>query len=179
MLVAKQVADLITLSRAMLAFYLAWLGVAQGDVVLPLVVWLMISNWTGDSCDGALARRSRIYYHTWVGDHDLEIDILVSLGLLVYMLMAGYVDLLLVGVYLLIWALVFMRWGYPRSLGMLIQAPIYGWFIWIAVLHAPAHGWWLVIWIFAAVVITWPRFPQEVVPGFLDGLRAAHPPRSG
>lgn len=172
MLVAKQVADLITTSRALLAFYLAWLGVTQGETALPIIVWLMIANWTGDTCDGALARRSRISSHTWVGDHDLEIDILVSLGLLVYMMTAGLANILLGGLYLLAWVVIILWWGFPRALGMLIQAPIYGGFIWTAVLRAPGHGWWLVVWIVLAVAITWPRFPQEVVPGFLDGLRA-------
>jgi hypothetical protein len=26
-------------------------------------------------------------------------------------------------------------------------------------------------WVIAAVVVTWPRFPQEVIPGFLGGMR--------
>jgi len=56
-------------------------------------------------------------------------------------------------------------------MGMLFQAPIYGWFIYIALTYAPEAGWWLVAWILAAVVITWPRFPREVVPGFLKGMR--------
>src|SRR3989304_1760435 len=91
MLVAKQVADLITFARGMLAFYLAWLGATLSEHGLPIAVWAMIINWTGDSVDGALARHSRRQYHTWIGDHDLQIDMLVSFGLLIYMLLAGYV----------------------------------------------------------------------------------------
>ncbi len=170
--VAKQLADLITASRAVLAFYLAWLGVTHREAALPLAVWLMIANWTGDSLDGVLARRSRLRYDTWVGDHDLEIDILVSLGLLVYMLAAGLVNLLPVGLYLLIWAFVIAHWGFHRSFGLLFQAPIFAWFILTAILLTP-QGWWLVLWIIVAVVLTWPRFPQEVIPDFMKGFKAA------
>ena len=171
MLVAKQVADLITWGRVVLAFGLAWLGLARGAEALPLAVWFMIAYWTGDCLDGVIARRSRVYYHTWVGDHDLEVDMIVSGGLLAYLIFAGFVDLRLVGVYVLIWALIFWRWGVPKALGMLVQAPIYGWFIWVALREAPATGWWLAFWIAAVIVITWPKFPKEVIPAFLAGMR--------
>ncbi len=174
MLVAKQVADLVTLARGLLAFWFARLGFTQGEQGLPLAVWLLFAAWTGDALDGPIARRSRVYYHTWLGDHDLEIDLTVSAGLLVYMLAAGYVEWHVAAVYILIWALVFLRWGFARSLGMLIQAPIYAWFIWVAVTEPPFMGWWLVGWIVAAVVLTWPRFPNEVIPGFLSGIRSVN-----
>ena len=170
-LVAKQVADLITWGRIALAFGLAWLGWAHGADVLPLVVWLMIADWTGDCLDGAIARRSRVHYHTWVGDHDLEADMIVSGGLLAYLIFAGLVDARLAVVYVFAWALIFWRWGVPKSLGMLAQAPIYGWFIWVAVRDAPSAGLWIIVWIAAAIALTWPRFPDEVVPGFVNGMR--------
>lgn len=171
MLIAKPLADLITLSRMLLAFGLAWLGMAQGAPSLPLAAWLMIANWTGDCVDGPIARRSRVYHHTWIGDHDLETDIMVSLGLLAYMVAAGFVGLWPAVAYLLIWAAIFWRWGIPKSLGMLIQAPVYGWFILVAVRDAPSAGWWIVIWIAAAIAVTWPKFPNEIVPGFLGGMK--------
>jgi phosphatidylglycerophosphate synthase len=171
MLVAKQVADAFTVARGLVALLLVLLGLTHGADGLPLAAWLMIAAWTSDSLDGPIARSSRIRYRTWVGDHDLEVDMAVAGGLLIYLLAAGYVDLRLAGIYLLIWALIFWRWGVPSALGMLVQAPIYGWFIWVAVRDAPAAGWWLVGWILLAVVLTWPRFPKEIVPGFLAGMR--------
>lgn len=171
MSVAKQFADLITVMRIAIALILPWLGLAQGAAGLPVAVWLMIADWTGDFLDGAMARRSRVAYHTWVGDHDLEVDMAVAAGLLAYLVFAGLVDVRLAGIYLVICALTFWRWGVPKALGMLAQAPIYGWFIWVALRESPAAGPWLVVWIVAAVVLTWPRFPHEVVPGFLAGMR--------
>lgn len=173
MLVAKQVADLITAGRAALGLLMVWLGLTQGQAALPLVCWLMIADWSGDMLDGPIARRSRLRYHTWIGDHDLEVDIGVSFGLLVLLLAAGYVDVRIATVYLIFWALVFWRWGVPRSLGMLIQAPIYGWLLWVGVRDAPQAGWWVIGFILTLTALTWPRFPREVVPGFLAGMREA------
>jgi hypothetical protein len=155
--VAKQVADLLTFTRGLLLIIFPWLAVTGGQESLSLAAMLLISNWTGDVFDGALARRSRIRYDSWVGDHDLEIDMAVAL----------------VGaIYILIWAMYFWRVGIPRTMGMLFQAPIYGWFIYVSLKYTPSAGLWLVAWILAAVVLTWPRFPREVVPGFLSGVKA-------
>jgi phosphatidylglycerophosphate synthase len=171
MIVAKQVADFITFTRASLFLVFAWLGITLGADALPLVALLMIYSWTSDSIDGTIARRSSRFYHTWIGDHDLEVDMLVALGLLVYMLLGGYVSNIPGGLYLASWILIFAFHGYYKSLGMTFQAPIYGWFLWIAIRNAPPYGLALVAWILAALAITWPRFPREVVPGFLSGFR--------
>jgi phosphatidylglycerophosphate synthase len=170
MLVAKQVADIVTLSRAIIAVWLGWLGFSEGAEALGLVVWLMIADWGGDLVDGMLARRSRTSYHTWIGDHDLEVDMAVSAGLLVYMIGAGFFSLLNAAFYLVFWAVIFWRFGFQHALGMLIQAPVYGWFIWIAIITPPHVGWWIVAWITTAIVITWPRFPRQVIPGFVNAM---------
>lgn len=170
MLVAKQTADLITTSRALMAIGLAWLGLAEGEAALPLVAWAMLLNWTGDSIDGALARRSRRQYHTWIGDHDLQVDMLVSAGLLVYLVASGFWGLWQAALYVFAWSLVFWRWGLVPALGMLFQAPIYAWFIYLVWRIVPVLGWLIILWIVCAIVVTWPRFPKMIVPGFLEGI---------
>lgn len=74
MFVAKQFADLITFGRAIISLTLIAVGILFRREALPAVVVLMLLSWMSDSVDGALARRSRIQYHTWIGDHDLEKD---------------------------------------------------------------------------------------------------------
>ncbi|MEA1976344.1 MAG: hypothetical protein U9N80_00420 [Chloroflexota bacterium] len=170
-MVAKQVADLLTFTRGLLLIVFPWLAVTGGQESLSLAVMLLIANWTGDVFDGALARRSRIRYDSWIGDHDLEIDMAVAFGLLIYMIATGHVQLTVGAIYILIWAIYFWRVGLPSTMGMLFQAPIYGWFIYISLKYAPSAGLWLVAWILAAVVFTWPRFPKEVVPGFMSGMK--------
>lgn len=173
MLVAKQVADLITYGRGLMAFVLAGLGLFLGKEALPMAAWVMIADWCGDMMDGPIARRSRIYYHSWIGDHDLQIDMTVSVGLLVFMLGAGYVSWWLGVIYLLAWALYFLRYGVMPSPGMLFQAPIYFWFIRITLQDATGMGVLIIVLILAALILTWPKFPRTVVPGFLAGMRKA------
>jgi len=172
MIVAKQVADLITYARLLIAVVLVWIGFVGGAASLINVAWVMMSNWAGDILDGRIARRSRIQYRTWIGDHDMQVDMVVSAGLLVYMLQAGFVKNWIVGIYILLWGVYFFRQGgIPSSLGMLFQAPIYGWFILVALRDAPQAGWAIIIFISSAVALTWPHFPNVMVPGFLNGLR--------
>jgi phosphatidylglycerophosphate synthase len=170
-MVAKQLADFITLLRFSLALIFPWLALDYGRESLTWAGALLALNWTGDILDGSLARRSKFEQQTWIGDHDLEVDMGVSLGLLFYLLINNYVQALIIFVYLGIWALYFLNKGLPRSMGMLFQAPIYAWLIYIELMFAPKMGYLLVGWVLCAVVITWPRFPHEVIPGFLSGLR--------
>ena len=171
MLVAKQVADLITLTRALLLVGYGWLGLAQGAAGLPLAALMLVYSWTSDILDGPIARSSRVYYHSWLGDHDLEVDMAVSVGVMVYLLTAGFVSLPVGAAYAAIWVIVFWRWGAARSLGMLFQAPLYAALIWFILRDAFYFGIVLVFWILAAVVVTWPRFPREVIPGFLSDFK--------
>lgn len=171
MLVAKQVADLITYSRLLMAVVLVLDGLVAGAAGLPLAAFLLLLDWAGDILDGPLARRSRRKYRTWIGNHDLEVDMAFAIGLLLYMMLAGLVSPWLAGMYGIVWATYFWRAGLPRSMGMLFQAPIYAWFLWLALHQAPAYGIWLVALIALAVIVTWPKFPKEVVPGFLSGMR--------
>lgn len=167
----KHLADFITLARSLLALGLIWLGWSQSKDALGLAVYLMLVDWTGDVLDGILARRSRLNYHTWIGDHDLEVDLSVSAGLLGYMMLAGYIDWRVCSAYTLLWVLIFWHLGYIRSLVMLVQAPVYFWFIYIAIREPPYRGWWLIAWIAIILMITWPRFPNQVIPGFLESIR--------
>ena len=171
MLVAKQVADMLTFTRAVIGVMFLWLGLTQGAQGLPQAVLLQTLAWTSDALDGPVARRSREYYHTWIGDHDLQVDMFVSAGLLGYLWASGFVSTIVAVVYVLISVVVFYFLGdIERTLGMLSQAPIYGWFIWVAMRDAPLAGRWLIIYLVAIIVVTWPRFPKEIVPGFLSGI---------
>ena len=112
MIVAKQVADFITYTRLLLLIVFIWLGLAYGADGLPLAALIMIYSWTSDSIDGTLARRSSRVYHTWIGDHDLEVDMLVSIGLFIYMLLAGFLSTSAGGLYLAGWLVLFLFLGF-------------------------------------------------------------------
>jgi len=172
MIIAKQIADVITAVRGLIALLLIWLGSSQGSQGLPIAIWLMLADWTGDAIDGPIARRSSVKYHTWIGDHDLEIDMTVSIGLLIYLLQSGYLSIWVVVGYLLLWGVFFWsQGGIPRAYGMLFQTPIYGWFTYLALRDAPQVGWMILAFIAAVITLTWPRFPKVIIPGFLDQIR--------
>ena len=171
MIVAKQVADFLTVLRVVLAFSYPFIGLTYGADALPLAIWILLTSWVTDALDGPLARRSSRQYHTWIGDNDLGVDMTVSLGLLIYMILSGYVSPLLGVFYMLLWGAYFLRFGIPRSMGMLMQAPIYFFFVWVAMTEMPNPGYLLVVYPFLITAITWPRFPKEIVPGFLEGMK--------
>ena len=46
MIVSKQVADILTAMRVILAFLFPVLGANQGADALPIAVWMLIACWT-------------------------------------------------------------------------------------------------------------------------------------
>jgi hypothetical protein len=170
MLDAKVVADLITATRGVLGLIIVWLGLTQGEEALPMVVVLMLLDWTGDFVDGGIAHRSRHPRRTRIGDSDIYIDLFVSLCLAIYLMSAGLAGVGVGFLYLSGWALVLWRFGLDKNLLMLLQAPIYLWFIMAAVRLIPELGNWLVIWVLVALAINWRRFSQEIVPKFIAGM---------
>ncbi len=171
MLDAKLVGDLITASRGILALVIAWLGLTQQAQALPFVIILMLLDWTGDFVDGTIAKRSRHPRRTRIGDSDVYIDLLVSIGLGVFIVSAGYVNLMVSIGYTLLWMLIFWRFGLDKNLIMLAQTFVYLWFIVIALRDIPSMGYWLVIWVAVALSINWRRFSREIVPKFISGVR--------
>jgi phosphatidylglycerophosphate synthase len=168
----KQAADFITLSRALLIPILIWLGFSQGQDALPLVIWLVLYNWTADSLDGPLARRSPAEIHTWLGDHDLVIDMLFATGLLAYLIGANFIAWQVGAIYLLLWMIYFGVFGLEHALGMVYQAPIFGWFLYVAVRDVPQVSIWIGVWMVVALIVTWPKIPKVVIPGFINDMRA-------
>lgn len=169
MAVAKQFADLLTGSRVVIAIVLAGLGWMAAAELLALAAVLLLLSWITDTLDGPLARWGG-GAHSWVGEHDLEIDVLVSLGVLAYLVGAHFLAPAYALGYLALWAVAVWRWGWRRDPSMLFQAPIYLWFILIALREIPEIGRWLAAYPLAAIVVTWPRFPRQIVPEFLQGM---------
>ncbi len=166
----KQLADLVTFGRAGGALAVAAWGTA-GPKTVPWAAAFLLANWTGDILDGALARRSPLAKRTWIGDHDLEVDMWVAACMLAYLVLSGLVHWGLAAAYAIGSVVILVATRWPRSLDMLFQAPIYAGFILIAIDQAPWVAQWLVLWPLVAILITWPKFPKVVVPGFLAGMK--------
>lgn len=167
----KQIADFITWSRALLVALLIWQGLTKGSEAMPMAMIIVLYNWTADSIDGPLARKGSKFYQSWIGRHDLEIDMLFSTGLLIYLATSGFVSWPATTLYLILWAILFWWKGIVHTLGVIYQAPIYVWFIIEALRHDHQFGLWILIWLIVAIVVTWPKFPKVIVPVFLTGFK--------
>jgi phosphatidylglycerophosphate synthase len=174
----KLLADTLTLLRGLLGLGLVWLGIDLGVAALPSAAWILLFCWAGDFFDGRLARRAPQLRRTWIGDHDVYFDVFVSMCLGLYLVAAGFVSGLFGIIYVLSWALIFRIVGQNHGYLMLVQAPIYAWFIWVALRGTPQAGIWLLGWLAFVLLVNWSRFVHEVVPGFIDDVKnAARPPR--
>jgi hypothetical protein len=170
MLDARMVGDFITASRGVLGLLIAWLGLTHGIEALPAVVVLLLLDFTGDFVDGSIAHRSRHPRRTRIGDSDIYFDMFVSICLGIYLVSAGFVGFTLGFWYMVGWMLFMWRFGLDRNLIMLLQTPIYLWFVIVTVRLAPAMGIWLVIWVLVALTINWRRFSKDIVPKFIAGM---------
>jgi hypothetical protein len=171
MLTSKQVADIITWSRTLFVPLFLWLGLAFGSDALPAVAVLMVVNLTADSIDGPLARRSPDSPQTWIGKNDLAVDIFVNGGVMGYLTVAGLLPWQATALYVLLWALVFWWRGGAFALGIIFQVPIYASFIYVLLRDAAPYALLFIGWIAAAIIVSWPKFPRVIVPGFLHSVR--------
>lgn len=150
---------------------LLWLGLARGPDSLPIVIIIVIYNWTADSIDGPLARKSLSFRESWIGQRDLYVDMLFTTGLLLYLTIVGFVSLPVTVIYLFSWLIFFWLRGIVHTLGVIYQAPIYIWFVILSFREAPQFAWWLIAWVVLAIAITWPKLTKIIVPTFLLGFR--------
>jgi len=170
MIDVKTVADTLTAGRFLLALLIFWLGLRVGRPALPTVTLALVLGWVSDVADGTLARRARNQRHTWLGDNDLSVDVCVALGLLGYLTLSGYVSIAIALSYVSMTGALVWRFR-SRSLAMAAQAPVYLIVLYLALRDAPLYGALAVGWILLVTVVTWPRFPEMVVPEFLQGMR--------
>ena len=167
----KVIADILTASRFGSAWVLLWIGTSKGAEGLPLAVIILVIAWITDVLDGPLARREPSRAQTWVGEHDLEIDIAVSLGVMTYLVFSNYLSAWLAVSYVVLCALVLWRYR-SLELAWAVQAPPYGGMLYIALCHAPIYGLLMLAYLVIILVATWPRFPQVTLPQFFSAMRS-------
>lgn len=170
MVSTKALADMLTTLRFGLAWIILWLGVGDSADALPTAIMVLVLAWTTDILDGPLARHDPTGSHTWIGDRDLEVDISVSVGVLAYLALAGFVPPEIAVGYGIVCA-VLLRLTRSRHLAWAVQAPPYAGIIYFALRDAQGYGLIAVGYVVLIIVATWPRFPQVMVPQFLAGVR--------
>jgi phosphatidylglycerophosphate synthase len=194
----KRIADMMTASRFVFGVLIAWIGATQHDQVgLSLVVWLTLAAWTTDSLDGPLARRSRFTQQTWLGHHDLEADLAITLALAITLVSRSLIWPVLVAVGLLIfWILwrLFIAQERPslREFGIwpdhaeetpdsapveLMMAVIDAGFLYLVWMGDPVLFRVVVIWIAASALLN-PRRSWQRIRGFLVASRRLVPDKT-
>ena len=171
MLSFKITADLLTWMRLVLALFTPWLGYFWGGDALAAAMILLMVCWFTDVIDGALARKEPNRQQTWIGASDLVVDVSVSIGVLGYLAVSGYVQVAVAFSYILLAGLL-VAYFESRGLAMLAQAFPYAALLFFSLRDAPVIGVLAVIMLLLAVMFTWPRFPKQVVPHFLEGMRS-------
>jgi cardiolipin synthase len=166
----KTIADTLTSIRFLLGLYLIWLGVRGGPEAVAVSALTLLVAWVTDALDGPLARRDPRGIQTWIGDHDLEADVTVALGVWTYLALAGFLSFWLAVAYAVAAAAALWHFG-SIHLAWGVQALPYGTMIWTSWRTVPTYGLLLVVWIGFVLVATWPRFLQQTLPEFLGGMR--------
>jgi len=168
----KPWADLLTVSRTLLGVYLAGLGVKRGTEALPTAVLIVIISWLTDVLDGPFARHDPDHRSTWVGEHDAEADLTVSLGVVAYLVLSGYLagwlGAVLVLTILGLWVLHSHQLAWPA------YALPYAILILLAFQDVPLFGWLAVGYLLATLVVCRSRFWQQYLPEFFQALDSLH-----
>ncbi len=170
MVYVKLLADSLTLSRFLIGFWIGFIGFSQGKAGLPsAILWLIIA-WFTDILDGFFARSSKVNYQTWIGAHDLHADMTVSFGVLLYLTFSKFISLSLTIIFLIITFL--GLWAFPsEQLAQGFQAVPYGMMIYTAFRNLFNYGILIILYLIFLIIITWPRFPKEKIPEFLNGMK--------
>ncbi len=164
----KSLADLLTVGRALLGFCLAGLGWVRGAEALPTAVLTVILSWLTDLLDGPLARHAPDPRTTWIGEHDAEADLSVSLGVAAYLVLSGYLPAWMGG------ALVLMILGlwilHSHQLAWPFYALPYVVLGVTAFREAPLFGWLAVGYLLATLAVRWRRLKGEYLPQFFQAV---------
>lgn len=166
----KLLADSLTLSRFLIGFWIGFIGLSQGRMGLPsAILWLIIA-WFTDILDGFFARISKVNYQTWIGAHDLYADMTVSFGVLLYLTFSRFISVFISIIFLIITLL--GLWAFPsEQLAQGFQAIPYAIMIYTAFRNLFNYGVLIITYLIFLIVITWPRFPKEKIPEFLNGMK--------
>ncbi len=157
-------ADGLTGLRALLAIPLFWATAVEN---YPVAAGLLAVAWWSDFLDGRMARRATT--PTKLGAWDPLCDALIGTALLGGLLSSGVVGVVPWGLIGLVLLVAFISWR-NLSLGMLLQALAYAFFL--ANVWTAEPGWMVVLagTIALILIFDWRRFTTEVLPTFFAGI---------
>ncbi len=163
----KRLPDLLTASRGLIAVIISLLGLVGPDA-LESVILLIIIGWTTDILDGRLAR----HYDkgvTWVGEREFAFDMIMVLGGLCYLVLAGFIPPVPAAIYVGV-AAGFIAYFRSKMVTMSFAFPIVALPLIVAYFNAPRAAWIFIIWIVLALLYDWKRF-KGVVLEFIENAK--------
>ena len=163
----KRLADILTLSRGLIACAIFGLGFV-GTSALEAVILLTMLGWTTDIFDGRIARRIN-KPPTWIGEQEFAFDMVMVFSGLCYFVMAGFIDTLLAVIYCVVAALCIVMFR-SKMITMSFAAPIVALPLVVSFFEAPHALLWYLAWIVSALVLDWKRF-KGVVREFIQNAR--------
>ena len=149
-------ADIATALRLGVAAYIIYAGLQQGRESFGAVAAVTLLGWTLDTVDGHLARAASNPEPTWLGRNERYIDTIMILAGFMYLALIGIVPAWLFVAYLLVSALVLMRF---RSIAVLtvLEGPLALLIPVTALFLAPLWFWLFVAWGLVALILDWRR----------------------
>ena len=164
----KRLPDLLTASRGIIAVIVALLGLVGPDA-LEWVILLIIIGWTTDIMDGRLARKYQ-KEATWIGDREFAFDMVMVLGGLCYLVLAGFIPLAPAAAYVGV-ATLFIAYFRSKMVTMSFAFPVVALPLIVAYFNAPRAAWIFIAWIVLALLYDWKRF-KGVVLEFIENAKA-------
>ncbi|MGD8605003.1 MAG: CDP-alcohol phosphatidyltransferase family protein [Anaerolineales bacterium] len=166
----RRLADLLTLSRVALSLAIIFLGTQTHEETLPKVVILVLLSWFTDLIDGPLARHDLYHPTTIIGQHDAEADLTTSIGVTIYLVLAGYVPAAGALVFLLFLTRVWF-W-HSHQLAWPLYALPYAFLLVFAFQEITAYGRLMGAYILTMLVVSWPRLQHEFLPEFFEAVQS-------
>lgn len=165
----KVLADVLTLSRGVIAFVLLRSGNhSEPATLVRFVVLLTLLGWTTDMCDGTLARASGKSGGR-IASADFPMDVLM-------MWSGGYVfaraQLIPGGIFIaysVLLAVTGMLSRFNRAVLLGLCAPLAALPMVLSYSYAPRYFFMFALWILIALAADWRRFTQ-VVDSFIEAL---------
>ncbi len=163
----RQLPDLLTLSRGVIALTVFLLGFAGGRA-LEAVILLTILGWTTDIFDGRLARKYEKPI-TWIGEREFTFDMAMVFAGLCYLVISGFINGWLALGYVAI-AAAFILIFRSKMITMSFATPLVALPLIVASQQAPRAAVWFLLWIVSALILDWSRF-KGVVREFIENAR--------
>jgi len=162
-------ADVLTISRVFIGISFIVLGVGWGAEFISTAILFMLLAWLTDMLDGPLARLDIDHPQTWIGSHDSEADLIVSLGITGYLVLSGYFTIWLGGTLLLL--IPGLWFFHSQQLAWPFYAIPYVSLIFISLKADPIYGQIALVVLILIGIIYRERLRSRYVPEFLQTLK--------